>query len=150
MNSNEDIHKIEDISLLTEMYIKEAKEANELSKKLELISDRFKLIRDKITSLKHLYDNKSEEKEDVVENENIEKDKKKTTKKTTKKTVQEEKPVEHPVEKVEEKLEEIEKEEEPKNKKVPKSKKSTVETPVISEPVSTKKTQKKKKKDDDE
>ena len=57
MNSNEDIHKIDDISVLTEIYIKEAKEANELSKKLELISERFKLIRDKITSLKHLYDN---------------------------------------------------------------------------------------------
>ena len=149
MSSNEDIQKIDDISILTEMYIKEAKEANELSKKLELITERFKLIRDKITSLKHLYDNKSEDKEDIIENENIEKDKKKPVKKATKKAQVEEVVEEKPIVVKEEKLEEIEKDEEPKGKKVTKVKKpKDTESPVVSE-TPAKKTTKKKKKDDE-
>jgi len=147
MSANSDIEKIDDITILTELYIKEAKEANELSKKLELINERFIIIRDKITSLKHLYENKSEEREDLTENEPVEKVKK--PKKTTKKVKEEVKEDVKEEVKEEEKLEIIEKEEEPKNKNKVKATKKTKEVKEEIVEVVTKKTTKKKKKDDD-
>jgi hypothetical protein len=75
-NPNNDIDTIDDINVLTDIYIKEAKEANELSKKLELITQRFTLIRDKITSLRHMQDDKSEDKDELSDNEIVEKTKK--------------------------------------------------------------------------
>jgi hypothetical protein len=106
MSSNEDIQNIEDINVLQEIYEKESKEAKELEKKLELIVERFTMVLEKIKSLRHLHENKSEEKEDVSNNEPIEKPVKKT-KKLTNKHEQELQEKEYV------KLEEIEKEEEP-------------------------------------
>jgi len=129
---NKDIEDIDDINVLTDIYIKEAKEANELSKKLELITERFTLIRDKITSLRHLQDDKSEDKEELSENEIIEKPKKvkktpvkepkKEAKKETKKETKTKKEV-----KPEPTIEEIEKDVEDKVEIKTKKEKEVVE-----------------------
>ena len=162
-NPNNDIDTIDDINVLTDIYIKEAKEANELSKKLELITQRFTLIRDKITSLRHMQDDKSEDKDELSENEIVEKTKKekkepkKEAKKEPKKEAKKEpkkkevKPEPEPESKAEHKaepeLEEIEKDVEPEL--IPKVKKTAAkkvkeETNDV-EPV--KKTKGRKKKD---
>jgi len=139
MDDNSDIDKIDNIQVLIDMCTKDAKEANELAKKLEKINERFNIIRDKITSLRHQHDNKSEEKEDIVDTELNEKPKKakKPTKKELKKAEPE--PVPAPVEP--EQIEEIEVEEEAKNKN--QSKKTTKKEEV-------KKTTKRVKKKDEE
>ena len=151
MNDNSDIDKIDNIQVLIDMCTKDAKEANELAKKLEKINERFNLIRDKITGLRHQYDNKSEEKEDIVDAELNEKPKK--TKKPTKKElkkgelesapapVSDSAPPDAPQQP--EQLEEIEVEEDTKNKNQIKKTTKKDETPV-------KKTTKRGKKKDEE
>ena len=141
MDDNSDIDKIENIQVLIDMCTKDAKEANELAKKLEKINERFNIIRDKITSLRHHHDNKSEEKEDVVDAEPNEKPKK--VKKPTKKELKKEEPEPIPVPVEPEQIEEIEVEEEAKNKNQIKK------TAKKDEPVAKKTTKRGKKKDED-
>ena len=65
MTSHTDIEALNDITSLTELYQKELKESIELSKQMDIKNERFTLIRNKITILRHSNDDKSEEKEDV-------------------------------------------------------------------------------------
>ena len=109
------ISENEDITFLHELYKTRTKEANEITDLYVKLSE---LIRDRLTSLRHKYDIKSEEKEEEKEEEPIEKKKvKKLTKKEKEKLesqkVQEVEPTENIIDK-------IEKEEEPKGKETKK------------------------------
>jgi hypothetical protein len=73
MTDNSDINEISDINTLIELYHNEGKEALEVSKKLEAINVRFSVIRDRITALRHLTEDKSEDEEESNMNEVIEK-----------------------------------------------------------------------------
>jgi len=86
MTEHLDIEALNDITSLTELYQKELKESIELSKQMDIKNERFTLIRNKITLLRHSNDDKSEEKEDVspVEEEKPKKVKKAPVKKDTK------------------------------------------------------------------
>jgi len=137
MTSHTDIEALNDITSLTELYQKELKESIELSKQMDIKNERFTLIRNKITIIRHSNDDKSEEKEDVspVEEEKPKKIKKAPVKKETAKSkklpeVKEEKEVE----KEEIVLEEIEDESKNKNKTVASTKKEDTSTPVVEAP----------------
>jgi len=132
MTDNSDIYEISDINSLIELYHKEGKEALEVSKKLDAINIRFGVIRDRITALRHLTEDKSDDEEEANVNEVVEKVvkvKKVPVKKVAKKEVVKKEEVKPEVkeEKEEEKeLEEIEKEDDTKSKVVEKEvKKST-------------------------
>ena len=135
MTSHADIDTLNDITSLTELYQKELKESIELSKQMDIKNERFTLIRNKITILRHSNDDKSEEKEDVspVEEKKI---KKAPVKKETAKSkkLAEVKEVEKEVEKEETVLEEIEDESKNKNKTVASTKKEETPTPVVEAP----------------
>jgi len=133
MTEHADIEALNDITSLTELYQKELKESIELSKQMDIKNERFALIRNKITLIRHSNDDKSEEKEDVspVEEEKPKKLKKLPVKKETAKSkkLAEVKEVE---EKEEPTLEEIKEENDNKSKTVaPVIKK---EEPVAPEP----------------
>lgn len=138
MTSHADIDTLNDITSLTELYQKELKESIELSKQMDIKNERFTLIRNKITILRHSNDDKSEEKEDVspVEEEKPKKIKKAPIKKETAKSkkLAEVKEVEKEVEKEETVLEEIEDESKNKNKTVTSTKKEETPTPVVEAP----------------
>jgi hypothetical protein len=111
-NDHDIIKDNEDINYLHELYKTRIKEANEIADLYVKLSES---IRDRLTNLRHTYDIKSEEKEDIKDDEPIEKKKvKKITKKEKKdqelQKVQETEPTENIIDK-------IEKEEEPKSKK---------------------------------
>jgi hypothetical protein len=149
MNSNDDIHNIDDINILQEIYERDSKEAKELEKKLEVMLERFTIILDKIKNLRHLHENKSEEKEDISNNDPVEKQVKKV-KKLTKKEQEKLEQDKLQETKEEEQIEDIEKEEEPKNKnKTTKGKKGKEDITVESPSAQVKKATKKKKKDDE-
>ena len=137
MTSHTDIDTLNDITSLTELYQKELKESIELSKQMDIKNERFTLIRNKITILRHSNDDKSEEKEDVspVEEEKPKKIKKAPVKKETAKSkkLAEVKEVEKEVEKEEAVLEEIEDESKNKNKTVYSVKKEP-STPAVEAP----------------
>ena len=121
-DDHETIKENEDINYLHELYKTRIKEANEIA---DLYIKLSELIRDRLTNLRHTYDVKSEEKEDIKDDEPIEKKKvKKITKKEKKEQelqkVQETEPTENIIDK-------IEKEEEPKSKK--ESKKEQADVP---------------------
>jgi hypothetical protein len=133
MTEHADIEALNDITSLTELYQKELKESIELSKQMDIKNERFALIRNKITLIRHSNDDKSEEKEDVspVEEEKPKKLKKLPVKKETAKSkkLAEVKEIE---EKEEPTLEEIKEENDNKSKTVaPVIKK---EEPVAPEP----------------
>jgi hypothetical protein len=139
MTEHADIEALNDITSLTELYQKELKESIELSKQMDIKNERFALIRNKITILRHSNDDKSEEKEDVspVEEEKPKKLKKVPVKKETAKSkkLAEVKEVEKEDEKEEPSLEEIKEENDNKSKTVaPVIKK---EEPVAPEPKKT-------------
>ena len=127
MSEHADIEALNDITSLTELYQKELKESIELSKQMDIKNERFALIRNKITILRHSNDDKSEEKEDVspVEEEKPKKLKKVPVKKETAKSkkLAEVKEVEKEEEKEEPALEEIKEENDNKSK--------TVAAPVV-------------------
>jgi hypothetical protein len=131
MTDNSDINEISDINSLIELYHKEGKEALEVSKKLDAINVRFGVIRDRITALRHLTEDKSDDEEETNINEVVEKVvkvKKVPVKKVVKKEVVKKEEVKPEVKEEEEKeLEEIEKEDDSKSKVVEKevSKKAT-------------------------
>lgn len=133
MTSHADIDTLNDITSLTELYQKELKESIELSKQMDIKNERFTLIRNKITILRHSNDDKSEEKEDVspVEEEKPKKVKKIPVKKDTAKSKKLEV---KEVEKEETVLEEIEDESKNKNKTVITVKKEEPSTPVVEAP----------------
>ena len=132
MTEHVDIEALNDITSLTELYQKELKESIELSKQMDIKNERFALIRNKITLIRHSNDDKSEEKEDVspVEEEKPKKLKKVPVKKETAKSkkLAEVKEVEQ---KEEPTLEEIKEENDNKSKTVAPAKK---EEPVAPEP----------------
>ena len=124
MTDNSDINEISDINSLIGLYHKEGKEALEVSKKLDAINVRFGIIRDRITALRHLTEDKSDDEDETNVNEVVEKVvkvKKVAVKKVIKKEVVKKEEVKPEVKEEEEKeLEEIEKEDDSKSKVVEK------------------------------
>jgi hypothetical protein len=128
--NNSDINDINDISILTDLYTKEVKEAQEISNKLQLITERFIFIRERIKKLRHEHDNISEDNEEVVEEEIIVEKVKKEKKKAAPKKAKDEKEDEKEDEKDEDgsknkNKKESKKEEIKKDDELPKPKKKT-------------------------
>ena len=119
MTDNSDINEVSDINSLIELYHKEGKEALEVSKKLDAINVRFGLIRDRITALRHLTEDKSDDEEEANVNEVVEKVVK-VKKVPVKKVVKKEVVKKEEVKEEEKELEEIEKEDDSKSKVVEK------------------------------
>jgi hypothetical protein len=111
INDRDTIVDNEDINYLHELYKTRVKEANEITDLYIKLSES---IRDRLTTLRHKYDVKSEEREEEKEDDPVEKKKvKKLTKKEREKKEKEEKEEKEPTENI---IDTIEKEEEPKKK----------------------------------
>jgi len=107
LQDQDNVNDNEDINFLHELYKTRVKEANEITDIYVKLSES---IRDRLTSLRHKYDVKSEEREEEKEEEPVEK---KKIKKLTKKEKEKEKQISEPTENI---IDKIEKEEEPKTK----------------------------------
>ena len=114
INDRDTIVDNEDINYLHELYKVRVKEANEITDLYIKLSES---IRDRLTTLRHKYDVKSEEREEEKEDDPVEKKKvKKLTKKEKEKKEKEEKEEKEQKAPTENIIDTIEKEEEPKKK----------------------------------
>jgi hypothetical protein len=120
LNDNDNIKDNEDTNYLHELYKTRVKEANEITDLYVKISES---IRDRLASLRHKYDTKSEEREEEKEDEPIEKKKVKKMTKKEKEKLESQKIEAEPMENI---IDKIEKEEEPKDN----SKKEITEVPA--------------------